>query len=135
MFICRNRGKEKREREREVRIEREIYLAAARADKIIRQKTPGVDDGEARGGGRLLTGRSERRKQERRGNESWRDRRPGRMGKESCTADIVDAAVHERVVGTKGAGGDQKRRKPDRNARTNASCYGLPDRDAYLARE
>lgn len=30
---------------------------------------------------------------------------------------------------------DQKRRKPDRNARTNASCYGLPDRDAYLTRE
>lgn len=72
MFICRNRGKEERERKREeCRVEGEIYLPAARADKIIRQKTPGVDDGEARGGGRLRTGRSERRKKERRGNESW----------------------------------------------------------------
>lgn len=54
MFICRHCGKKKREREREeCRVEGEIYLPAARADKIIRQKTPGVDDGEARAGGEL----------------------------------------------------------------------------------
>lgn len=134
MFICKNRGEEKRE---ECRVEGEVYLRAARADKIIRQKTPGVDDGEARGGSGLQTGRSERRRKERRGNERWRDRpvRPGRMGKESCIADVVDAAAHESEEGGEGCRGDQKRRKPDRNARTNASCYGLPDRDAYLARE
>lgn len=43
MFICRDRGKKKRE---EYRVEGEIYLPAARADKIIRQKTPGMDEGE-----------------------------------------------------------------------------------------
>lgn len=30
--------------------------------------------------------------------------RPARMGKESCIADTVDAATHEREEGTKGAG-------------------------------
>lgn len=107
MFICRNRGKEKRE---ECRAEGEVYLRAARADKIIRQKTPGVDDGEARGGSGLQTGRSERWKKERRGNERWRDRpvRPGRMGKESCIADVVDAAAHESEEGAKGAGATRK---------------------------
>lgn len=107
MFICRNRGKEKRE---ECRVEGEVYLRAARADKIIRQKTPGVDDGEARGGSGLQTGRSERRKKERRGNERWRDRpvRPGRMGKESCIADVVDAAAHESEEGRRVQGRPEK---------------------------
>lgn len=64
MFICGDRGtarhgKEKgrkskgeraRQKERGHRgvhhVEGEIYLPAACADKIIRQKTPGVDDGK-----------------------------------------------------------------------------------------
>lgn len=45
MFICRDRDVERKE---ERRVEGEIYLPAACADKIIRQKTPGVDDGEGR---------------------------------------------------------------------------------------
>lgn len=107
MFICRDRGKKKREG---CRVEGEIYLPAARADKIIRQKTPGVDDGEARGGGGLRSGRRERRKKERRGNERRRDRpvRPARMGKESCIADTVDAATHEREERTKDTGTTRK---------------------------
>lgn len=34
--------------------------------------------------------------------------RSARMGKESCIADIVDAATHEREEGTKGAGTTRK---------------------------
>lgn len=52
MFICGESG-EKKEKDREkCRVEGEIYLPAARADKIIRQKMPGVDDDEAKEGSR-----------------------------------------------------------------------------------
>lgn len=59
----------------------------------------------------LRSGRSERRKKEQRGNERRRDRsvRPGRMGKESCIADAVDVAAHERQGGTRDAGGQPEK--------------------------
>lgn len=53
----RSKRKKKRESETErkgyggiCRVEGEIYLPAACADKIIRQKTPGVDDGKSDAG-------------------------------------------------------------------------------------
>lgn len=144
----------------ECRVEGEIYLLAARADKIIRQKTPGVDDGEARGGEERMEERKEEAgragREGGRGSDQARTRggsrseerkrnageigpvRSERMGK-SRIADAVDAVRRTKRSAERGAegcrGSDQKRRKPDRNARTNASCYGLPNRDAYLARE
>lgn len=69
--------------------------------------------------------------------------RPGKMGKESCIAvdavDAVDAAAYTKETGNGGGEGercrgDQKRRKPDRNARMNASCYGAT-RPRRLSRE
>lgn len=105
---------------------------------------PGVDDGEAKEGSgrkrsgeeriRDLSGKDGEKKGER-GNEGWRDR-PVRSGRTRKSRVAVDAAAHEADErGRRVQGDGQKRRKPDRNARTNASCYGLPNRDAYLAGE
>lgn len=136
MFICRDRGKKKREECRVSQRRRDIPAGRAR-----RQNNKTKDAG---GGRRWKQGEEEEdcdQVEKREGRKSkeetdagkTRPVRPVRMGKESCIADIVDAARKRR--GNEGCRDDQKRRKPDRNARTNASCYGLPDRDAYLARE
>lgn len=50
MFICGERAEKRKRKNEKCRVEGEIYLPAARADKIIRQKMPGVDDGEAKDG-------------------------------------------------------------------------------------
>lgn len=99
MFICGDRGVAKRE---ERRVEGEIYLPAARADKIIRQKTPGVDDGEARRGGWKRGSRTEPRDQVRTrgGGKSEEEtntgdgaREAGGRGREGRAADAEDAAA------------------------------------------
>lgn len=119
---------EKRKRKRDkCRVEGEIYLPAARADKIIRQKMPGVDDGEAEEGSRRkksgeesrdLSGKNEERKRERerRGNERWRDRpvRSGRMGEEPYCSGCCGARNGRK--GTKGAG-----RRPEKEE-TGQEC-------------
>jgi len=54
---------------------------------------------------------------ERRGNGRWSDRpvRPGRMGKESCIADAVDAAAHE------GEEGQRVQERPEKE-KTGQEC-------------